>query len=106
MLLSCINYMSLAQFILFAVPDRSSLVFNVWDCYLGFKDFTAQIAPLQKPNTTFLSLTAVRDEATGNANVYIMFDSGGGPQVEEWAVPEEADFPWVRSSNVNVDFRL
>ena len=98
--------MPLAQLILFAVPDRSSLVFHLWDCSSGFSDLTTEIAPLQKPHTIFLSLTAVRDEASGNASLYVMFDSGGGPQVEEWAIPEVGDPPWVRSSDVNVDFYL
>lgn len=60
--------------------------------------------PLQKANTTYLSLAAMSDKATGDGNVYIMFDSGNGRQVEEWTVPKRAGNPWVTSRKVTVDF--
>ena len=38
--------------------------------------------------------------------MYIMFDSGKGPQVEEWTMPKRAGEPWITSRNVTVDFDL
>ena len=96
----------LTHLILFAGPDRSSLVMIAWDIISGFLDHTFEIAPLQKPNTTFLSLAAMSDTATWDGNVYIMFDSGSGPQIEEWTVPKRAGLPWVTSRNVTVDFQM
>ena len=79
---------------------------NSWDCSLGISDRTVEIAPLQKANTTFLSLAAATHVQTGDANVYIMFDSGSGLQVEEWIMPRQAGLPWDTSNNVTVDFQL
>lgn len=91
---------------MFTVPDRSSLVLNAWNCSTGFLDHTDEIKPLQKPNTTYLSLAAMSDRATGDGSVYVMFDSGTGPQVEEWTMPQCAGDPWVTSRNVTIDFGL
>ncbi|MCJ1462869.1 hypothetical protein MMC07_001473 [Pseudocyphellaria aurata] len=102
----CTHDTPLTNLILFAVPDRSSLVMSAWNCTTGFLDHTSEIKPLQKANTTYLALTAMSDKATGDADVYIMFDSGNGPQVEEWTVPTRAGDPWVRSRKVTVDFAL
>jgi hypothetical protein len=96
----------LTHLILFAVPDRSSLVLSAWNCTSGFSDRTSEIEPLQKPNTTYLALAAMSDRVTGIGNVYIMFDVGHGPQVEEWTVPQRAGQPWVTVKNVTVDFHL
>ena len=67
-------------------------------------DHTSDIQHLQKPNTTFLSLAAMSDKATGEGSLYVMYDSGSGPQVEEWTVPRFTGDPWVTSRNVTVDF--
>lgn len=69
-------------------------------------DHTSEIKPLQKSNTTYLSLAAVSDRVTGDGNLYIMYDSGNGPQVEEWTVPSRADDPWIKSRKVTTDFDL
>ena len=61
---------------------------------------------MQKPNTTFLALSALNDKNTGEGNVYVMFDSGNGPQIEEWDMPTYAGDPWETSRNVTVDFAL
>ncbi|KAL2038105.1 hypothetical protein N7G274_009052 [Stereocaulon virgatum] len=102
----CTKNTPLTNLILFAVSDRTSLVLSAWNCSTGFLDQTSEIKPLQKVDTTFLSLAAMSDRATGNGSVYIMFDSGSGPQVEEWAVPKRAGDPWVTTRNVTVDFGL
>lgn len=100
----CMSDTPLANLILFTVPDRSSLVLNAWNCTTGFLDRTFEIQPLQKANTTFLSLSATNDKATGDGYLYIMSDSGTGPQVEEWTVPKLAGDPWVTSRNITIDF--
>lgn len=99
----CMRETPLANLIFFAVPDRTSLVLNAWNCSSGFLDHTSEIEPLQKANTTFLSLSAMNDRATGDGSLYIMFDPGTGPQIEEWTVPKRAGDPWVTSRNVTVD---
>jgi hypothetical protein len=96
----------LTNLILFTVPDRSSLVLSTWNCTTGFLDHTSEIEPLQKANTIYLSLAAMSDRVTGDGNVYIMLDSGNGPQVEEWTVPKRAGDPWATSRNVTSDFDL
>ncbi|KAK4542781.1 hypothetical protein LTR36_006157 [Oleoguttula mirabilis] len=103
---SCYQETPLTNLIMFATPDRSSLVMNVWNCTAGFQDHTSEIQPLQKLNTTFLALAAMSDRATGDGNVYLMFDNGTGPQVEEWTVPRRAGDPWVVSRKVDVNFLM
>ena len=90
--------------ILYTVPDGSSLVLSAWNCSSGYLNHTSEIQPLQKPNTTYLSLTSSLDRATGNGSVYIMYDSGGGPQVEEWTVPKRSGEPWTTRRDVTTDF--
>ncbi|KAL9118892.1 MAG: hypothetical protein Q9187_004552, partial [Circinaria calcarea] len=65
----CTHNTPLTNLILFAVPDRSSLVLSTWNCSTGFLDHTSEIEPLQKANTTYLSLAAMSDRATGDGNV-------------------------------------
>ena len=96
----------LANLIIYTSPDRSSLSLNAWNCTSGFVDQTPAIQPLQKANTTFLSLAAMSDRATGDGNLYLLFDSGTGPLVEEWTVPQHAGDPWTGRRNVTVDFGL
>lgn len=102
----CYQQTPLTNLVFFAAPDRKSLVLSAWNCTDGFQDHTAEIQPLQKANTTYLSLAAMSDRATGDGNLYIMFDSGKGPEVEEWTVPKLAGEPWVVSQKVDVDFAL
>lgn len=102
----CYQQTPLTNLVFFASPDRSSLMLSVWNCTDGFQDHTSEIQPLQKPNTTYLSIAAMSDRATGDGNIYIMFDSGKGPQIEEWTVPKRAGEPWVTSRKVDVDFAL
>ena len=46
------------------------------------------------------------DRATGIGSLYMLFDQGTGPQVEEWTVPKHAGDPWAGRRNVTVDFGL
>lgn len=102
----CTRQTPLTHLILFTVPDRSSLVMNTWNCTDGFVDHKTEIEPLQRINTTYLALAAVNDRNTGNGTLYVMFDSGRGPQVEEWVMPKQAGNMWVTSRNVTVDFGI
>ena len=102
----CTQQTPLTNLIFFATPDRSSLVLSAWNCTVGFEDHTAEISPLQKPNTTYLALAAMSDRATGDGDLYIMFDSGRGPEIEEWTVPKRAGDAWEVSRKVDVDFAL
>ena len=102
----CLFDTPLAQLIIYTTPDCSSLSLNAWNCTSGFVDQTPTLQPLQKPNTTFLSLAAMSDKATGIGNLYLLFDQGTGPQVEEWTVPLHAGDPWTGRRNVTVDFGL
>lgn len=102
----CFQETPLTQLILFTDPARHTLTLSAWNCTDGFEDHSAEIAPLQKENATILALAAMSDRATGNGNVYIMFDAGKGPEVEEWTVPKRAGMPWVTSRKVDADFVL
>ena len=44
------------------------------------------------------------DRKSGDGDLYIMFDSGSGPQVEEWTVPKRAGDPWTISRAVTSNF--
>lgn len=102
----CTRSRPLTNLIFFATADRSALVLSAWNCSSGFLDNTAEIKPLQKANTTYLSLAATNDRVSGDGDLYVMFDSGNGPQVEEWTVPKRAGDPWVRGRNVTNDFNV
>lgn len=102
----CYQETPLTNLILFTASDRGSLKLSAWNCTAGFEDHTTEIEPLQKANTTFLALAAMSDRATGDGNVYIMFDSGRGPQIEEWTVPKRAGDPWTTSRKVDASFNL
>ncbi|KAK5706373.1 hypothetical protein LTR97_001361 [Elasticomyces elasticus] len=102
----CYQQTPLTTLIVYATPDRRSLVLSAWNCTAGFEDQTGEIAPLQKPNTTFLALAAMSDRATGDGNIYLMFDAGTGPEVEEWTVPKRVGDPWAISRKVDVDFSM
>ena len=102
----CAKNAPLTHLIFYTVPDRSSLVMSAWNCTTGFEDHTTEIMPLQKTNTTFLALATVSDRFTSTGDIYIMYDSGHGPQVEEWVMPLRAGDPWNTSRPVTVDFSL
>lgn len=102
----CVQQTPLTHLIIFAVPDRSSLAMSAWNCTSGFQDHTDEIKPVQRHNTTYLSLASMSDRVTGDGSLYIMFDTGEGPQVEEWTVPKRAGAPWVKSRRVTTDFGI
>lgn len=102
----CYQQTPLTNLILYTTPDRRSLGLTAWNCTAGYEDHTAEIQPLQKQNTTILALAAMSDRATGDGDMYIMYDSGAGPQIEEWTVPKRAGDPWVTRRSINADFAL
>ncbi|KAI4256403.1 MAG: hypothetical protein L6R42_006243 [Xanthoria sp. 1 TBL-2021] len=102
----CAKRRPLTHLIIHASKDSQSLIFSAWNCSSGVSDHTSQIKPLQKTNTTFLALSALNNKGTGDRVIYIMFDDGKGPQIEEWTVPTHVGDPWATSRNVNTDFGL
>jgi len=79
---------------------------SAWDRTAEFKDYTSEMKPLQGAETTSLSFDALSDRATSDRNLYIMFDSGRGPKVEEWTVPKRLGEPWTVGKRVDVDFAV
>jgi hypothetical protein len=71
---------------------------NTWNCTVGFVDTTAQIQPFMKENATYLALAS-----HGDARVYVMFDVGNGPQIEEWTVPTYSGDKWGVVSNISAN---
>ena len=103
----CTHNTPLTNLIIYTTDaSRSSLSLSAWNCTSGFVDQSADLKPLQKANATFLSLAGMSERATGNGSLYVMFDVGRGPQVEEWAVPKHAGDLWVTSRPVQVNFGL
>jgi len=95
----CSKTRLLTHLILYAVPDRSSLNLNVWNCSAGFVNSTTQILPLLKKDTMYLALASHR-----NGSVYVLFDQGNGPQIEQWTVPLVSGDPWTTVQNVTAKF--
>ncbi|KAL8864488.1 MAG: hypothetical protein Q9198_009830, partial [Flavoplaca austrocitrina] len=100
----CAKRRPLTHLIFYASRDSQRLILSAWKCSTGLLDHTPEIKPLQKPNTTYLALSAVDDRAKGRGVLYVMFDPGPGPQIEEWTVPSLAGDPWVTRRTVNTDF--
>jgi hypothetical protein len=97
----CSKSRLLTHLILYAVPDRSSLNLDVWNCSAGFINSTSQIQPLLKENSTYLALTSHQ-----NGSIYVMYDQGNGPQIEEWKVPKVSGDPWNSVQNVTAKFNV
>jgi hypothetical protein len=72
---------------------------STWNCTVGFVDTTAQIQAFMKTNATYLALTS-----HGDAKVYVMFDLGNGPLIEEWTVPRYSGDKWGAVRNVSTNF--
>ncbi|KAI3327054.1 hypothetical protein HD806DRAFT_485891 [Xylariaceae sp. AK1471] len=81
----------LTHLIMFPSPDRSSLSLVSWNCSSGFIDQKPKIEPLLQANRTYLglanTLTSLDSE---DQRVYVLFDGGNGPEIEEWQVPPGA----------------
>ncbi|KAL8969536.1 MAG: hypothetical protein Q9183_001953 [Haloplaca sp. 2 TL-2023] len=102
----CMYTTPLANLIIYAMPNRGSLALSAWNCTTGFIDRTSDIKVMQKNDTTFLALTAATDETAYGGFLYVMFDSGDGPEIEEWRIPNHAGDTWNISSRVTTNFAL
>ncbi|KAL5878155.1 hypothetical protein ACKVWC_007305 [Pyricularia oryzae] len=92
----CARSAPYTHLILFASLDRSSLSLVSWNCSGGFVDQTSKIRPLlivpDRPKRTYLGLAAPQPDGLANntpssGRVYVLFDAGDGPEVEEWEAP-------------------
>ncbi|TGJ84592.1 hypothetical protein E0Z10_g4170 [Xylaria hypoxylon] len=77
--------------ILFPTIDRSSLNFISWNCSSGFLNQTTRIEPILQSNRTYLGLAnTLTSFDPEDQRVYVLFDAGDGPEIEEWEVPSGA----------------
>lgn len=103
----CMFDTPLTNLIVYTDAAKTTLFLDAWNCTDGFMNHTSELAPLQKPKTKFLALANMNDRNTsqvGNNALYILYDSGHGPQIEEWAVPQRAGQPWTGGRNVTANF--
>lgn len=79
----------LTHLILLATPDRNNLTLTSWNCSSGFTSQQGRIEGLLKPGRTYLDLASASasNVTSGDDRVYVLFDEGGGPDIEEWGVP-------------------
>jgi len=82
---------------LYPTPDEKSLNLNSWNCSDGFVDLTAQLKSLLKEGREYTDLASHED-----GKVYVMFDQGDGPEIEEWTVPISTAETWTVARNVTV----
>ncbi|SPO06374.1 uncharacterized protein DNG_09063 [Cephalotrichum gorgonifer] len=76
------------HFILFATADRKSLTLVSWNCSSGFIRQQNRIEKLLRPDRTYLDLSATMagNLTSADDRVYVLFDGGNGPEIEEWQV--------------------
>ncbi|KAK1753797.1 hypothetical protein QBC47DRAFT_387152 [Echria macrotheca] len=79
----------ITHLLLYASADRGTLSLVSWNCSSGFVEQQSRIEKLLKPNRTYLGLasTSASNLTFVDQRVYVLFDEGAGPQVEEWGVP-------------------
>jgi hypothetical protein len=94
----CSRRTPVTHLILYANIDRSGLILNSWNCSSGLTNQTAQISGLMGRNRRYLGLAS-----HDNGKVYVQYDQGLGPEIEEWSVPETSLGQWTMSSKVNVE---
>lgn len=91
---------------MFATPDRSNLTLVSWNCSSGFLDQTSAIAPFLAQNRTYIGLAnTLTSLNSDDQRVYVLFDGGTGPEIEEWQVPpgaQHAQWKVLGSVPVNV----
>ena len=80
----------ITHLILFATPDRKSLRLVSWDCSRGFTEQQGRIEGLLRPGRTYLDLASASagGAGLGGERVYVLYDAGSGPEIEEWEVPD------------------
>ncbi|KAI0537000.1 hypothetical protein GGR58DRAFT_502728 [Xylaria digitata] len=97
----------LTHLIMFPTLDRRGLNLVSWNCSSGFLNQTTTIEPLLQENRTYLgianTITSLNPE---DQRVYVLFDAGDGPEIEEWQVPPGAqNADWRVLGIVPVAFR-
>jgi hypothetical protein len=93
----CSRNAPLTHLILYTNTDRSGLNLDSWNCSSGLINQTNNIASLVGRNRKYLGLASHQD-----GKVYVQYDQGFGPEIEEWAVPQNSLANWVMSGKVNV----
>jgi hypothetical protein len=63
-------------------------------------DLTGQLSTLAIGSRKYLGLTSHDD-----GRVYVQYDKGAGPEMEEWAVPQTSVQQWTLVGKVNVNLR-
>lgn len=85
----------LTHLILFASQDRKSLTLLSWNCSSGFTSVQTRVASLlpEKSERQYLGLSAAANSNMSlvGQRVYVAFDDGSGPVVEEWQVPDSGN---------------
>ncbi|KAI0886488.1 uncharacterized protein GGS22DRAFT_198913 [Annulohypoxylon maeteangense] len=101
----------LTHLILFASPDRKNLTLVSWNCSSGFSIQQSRIEKLLLPDRTYLGLatTSASNLTFADNRVYVLYDEGNGPEVDEWQIPTSGDSnitgqngPWTRLGSVRI----
>lgn len=92
--------------ILFASADGRDLSLVSWNCSSGFTDQRGRIAAFLRPGRAYLALAnSLTSSDAVDQRVYVLYDDGAGPAIEEWQVPpggQHADWKVLGSVPVNV----
>jgi hypothetical protein len=90
----------LTHLLLHTSDDRSTLQLMSSNCsYQNSVVQNSKIQSLLKLGRSYLALASHDD-----GRVYVMFEQGNGPEIEEWTVPAtENDGPWTFARNVPLD---
>lgn len=101
----------ITHLILFASFDRKNLTLVSWNCSNGFMVQQDRIEKLLRPNRTYLGLTttSASNLTFTDDRVYVLFDEGNGPEVEEWQIPPSGgssikgqNGAWTRLGSVSI----
>ncbi|KAI0140003.1 hypothetical protein F4776DRAFT_677254 [Hypoxylon sp. NC0597] len=102
----------ITHLILFASADRKNLTLVSWNCSSGFEIQQSRIENLLLPDRTYLGLatTSASNLTFVGNRVYVLYDEGNGPEVEEWQIPSSGDSsvsgqngPWTRLGRVPIN---
>jgi hypothetical protein len=96
--LQCTKTTPLTYLILYTNADRSGLLLNSWNCSSGLVNHTAQIGKYANPNRKYLGLAAHDD-----GKVYVQYNQGLGPEMEEWQAPRTAFEEWSMTGKINMN---
>ncbi|KAK3723043.1 hypothetical protein LTR37_002189 [Vermiconidia calcicola] len=94
----CSWFLPPTQLFLFGSADKSTVNAVTWNCSTGFVDITPSLQNVLKPKRDYLALSSHND-----GKVYVMFDAGDGPQIEQWTVPQFSGQMWEHVSPVTIN---